>query len=225
MGRAKSTRSRVTDDAPRARTRSEKAAEHRAAIVNSALDEFAEKGFAAARIEDVARRANVSKGTIYLHFRDKEALFEGIIRQFLAPAIRDLAAVEPLPGESARAFAARIFLPVIGDLAASRRGDVIRLLIADGARFPALAEVYYRVVVENGMALIRKVARHAAATGELPGEALERFPQLFMAPVVIGILWTSLFGKFQPVDIVAMFEAHLDLLFRPLPGKRAKRVQ
>jgi AcrR family transcriptional regulator len=221
MGRPKKRLDRDADQAIPARTRAEKAADRREAIVNAALDEFAEKGFAAARIEDVARRADVSKGTIYLHFQDKDALFEGIVRQVIAPAIGGLGAVEPSPGESARDFAARIFLPLIRDLVATRRGDLVRLIIADGARFPGLAEVYYKVVAEGGLALVRRIAGRAAETGELSGDALVRFPQLFTAPVIVGIIWTSLFDRFQHLDVEAMFAAHLDLLFRQRSGTGA----
>jgi AcrR family transcriptional regulator len=199
-----------------------KAARYRA-IVSAALDEFTEKGFAAARIEDVARRAGVAKGTIYLHFKDKEALFEGILRQVIGPGVAGFESVEPLPGESARAFAARIILPLIADPEATRRGDVVRLIIADGPRFPALAEVYFRVVVERGLVLARRIARHAAETGELLGDALDRFPQLLIAPGVLGLIWAGLFDRFQHLDIGAMFEAHLDLLFRPGPAAAGDR--
>src|SRR5262245_59921894 len=63
--------------------RAQKAAARRDAILSAALDEFAAQGFAAARLDDVARRAGVAKGTIYLHFRDKEALFQELVRSVL----------------------------------------------------------------------------------------------------------------------------------------------
>src|SRR4051812_27687470 len=73
-------------------TRQERASERRDAILAAALDEFSERGFAAARLDDVAKRADVAKGTIYLHFRDKEHLFQEIVRAMLAPLVGSLEA-------------------------------------------------------------------------------------------------------------------------------------
>src|SRR6478736_5466118 len=82
--------------------RAERAAERRQAIIEAAMDEFIARGFAATRLDDVARHAGVAKGTIYLHFSDKEALFQELIRTALVPLIGRLAAPPP-PGESIRA--------------------------------------------------------------------------------------------------------------------------
>src|SRR6188508_2314845 len=81
-----------------AATRAEKAAERRDAILAAALDEFAVRGFAATRLDDVAARAGVAKGTIYLHFKDKEALFEELIRTAIVPLVNRLAAGPPPAG-------------------------------------------------------------------------------------------------------------------------------
>src|SRR5512144_3225702 len=81
-------------------SRAEKAAERRDAIVSAALEEFATRGYAATRLDDVARRAGVAKGTIYLHFKDKEALFEELIRTAIVPLVNRLAAGPPPMGAS-----------------------------------------------------------------------------------------------------------------------------
>src|SRR5712692_6182177 len=79
-------------------SRAARAAERRQAIIEAALDEFVARGFAATRLDDVARRAGVAKGTIYLHFKDKEALFQELIRTALVPLIGRLAAPPPAGG-------------------------------------------------------------------------------------------------------------------------------
>jgi len=81
--------------------RAARAAERREAIVNAALDEFVARGFTATRLDDVARRAGVAKGTIYLHFKDKESLFQELIRTALVPLISRLASAPP-PGKLGR---------------------------------------------------------------------------------------------------------------------------
>src|ERR1700678_4054583 len=75
---------------PRLASREQKSAERRAAILAAALDEFTRQGFAAARLDDVAKKAGVAKGTIYLHFDDKEALFQELIRTMLGPLVASL---------------------------------------------------------------------------------------------------------------------------------------
>jgi AcrR family transcriptional regulator len=196
-------------------SRAAKAAERRDAIIAAALAEFSEKGFAATRLDDVAKRAGVAKGTIYLHFADKRALFEGIVHLVIGPALAQLETGAPKPGERMRDYVERIMLPVALSLATPPRRDVVRLLIAEGARFPEVAEIYYREVVERGMALVRGLALAARERGELSDDALERFPQLLIAPALVGTIWSGLFQRFQPLDVEALFRAQLDLVFRP----------
>src|SRR5690242_11661051 len=119
--------------------RSQNAASRRTAIINAALEEFIEKGFAAARMEDIARRAGVAKGTIYLNFTDKEALFEAIVKQEIRPNV-DIAAAVATAGGSLHSFLESAMLPVLKDFVHTRRGAVLRLLIGEAGRFPKLAE-------------------------------------------------------------------------------------
>ncbi|MDQ2842261.1 MAG: TetR/AcrR family transcriptional regulator, partial [Acidobacteriota bacterium] len=164
------------------------------------------------RIEDIARRAGVGKGTIYLQFKDKEALFEAIVRQEIIP-ILGAAASDLKPEETVRAFLERVILPLFHDLHRSQRGAVIRLLIAEAARFPKLADLYFRMVIDPGLAVFGNLARHAVESGELKSTALVRFPQLFVAPAVLGLLWSGLFEGYCHLDVEEMLQAYFDQLF------------
>lgn len=198
--------------APSGRRRGDKTARYRSAIITAALDEFTENGFAGARIEDIARRACVGKGTIYLQFKDKEALFEAIVRQEILPIV-GAAASNLEPQETVRAFLERVILPLLHDLHRSRRGAVLRLLIAEAARFPKLAELYFRVVIDPGLTVFGSLARRAVETGELKSSALIRFPQLFVAPAVIGLLWSGIFESYCHLDVEGMLRAYFDQMF------------
>ena len=191
--------------------RAQKAAARRAAILAAALDEFSARGFAAARLDDVARRADVAKGTIYLHFKDKEALFQELVRTMLSPLVMTL--------EQLRAsdVPIRIVLERFADLFVreiygTRRRDVARLVITEGARFPAIAEFYYREVVERGIAAMRAMIERAVGRGELSHAALARFPQLVVAPGLVAILWVGLFDRFAHLDVAGMMRAHIEIL-------------
>lgn len=174
-------------------------------------------------MEDIASRAGVAKGTIYLHFKDKEDLFEGIVRQEILPSSGSAATDEMKPGETVRAFVERTIVPLLRDAEQSRRAAVVRLVISEAPRFPGLAKVYYRVAIESGLNAFGGLARRARRTGELSGNALERFPQLFIAPLILGILWSGLFERFHHLDVEAMFRAHLDLIFGPALKRKSSR--
>lgn len=204
--------------------RADKTVARRQAILEAALTEFAAKGFAATRMEDVAQRAGVAKGTIYLHFEHKEALFEGILRQVIVPIVENVKGVGPRPDEPARAFAERLVQPIAERFQQDRVAAVVHLLIAEGPRFPQLAAMYHQLVVEPGMAQIKALARRAQASGELTEDALVRFPQLLIAPLLVGLIWRSLFERFEALDADAMVRAQLDLLFqRSAPEKPRTR--
>src|SRR4051812_26708904 len=111
--------------------RAQKAAARREAILSAALDEFSARGFAATRLDDVARHAGVAKGTIYLHFRDKEALFQELIRAELSPFVGTIEAV--LKGDvSSRALAEQVVELFVVQVYGTRRKDVIRLVLTEG---------------------------------------------------------------------------------------------
>ena len=202
----------VTGGAPAASSRAERAAERRQAIVDAALDEFIARGFTATRLDDVAKRAGVAKGTIYLHFKDKEALFEELIRTAIVPVVDRLTTPPPMTGsvrDALEAFA----MTFIQEVATTRRADIIRLIIAEGPRFPAIADFYYREVISRGLAAMRALIQIGVNRGEISQKQLERFPQIVVAPAIVAIVWKSLFERHAPLDANEMLRVHLDLIF------------
>jgi AcrR family transcriptional regulator len=212
---AKSTRNtrtlREVANRPRG-PRAQQSEKRREAILAAALDEFSSCGFAAARLDDVARRAGVAKGTIYLHFRDKETLFQEIVRSELSPVVAALEAA-PLTDLPMRTVAERLVELFAREIFATRRKDVIRLVLTEGPRFPAAAEFYYREVVERVMLVIRRLAQKAVDRGELPNDSLVRFPQLLAAPGIVAIIWSGLFDRWGKLDPEDFMLAYLDLVF------------
>jgi AcrR family transcriptional regulator len=192
--------------------RAERAAERREAIIEAALDEFIARGFTATRLDDVAKRAGVAKGTIYLHFKDKESMFEELIRTALVPLIGRLHAPPPTGGsvrDAVEGFATNFITEMVN----TRRGDIVRLIVAEAPRFPAIADFYYREVVSRGLAGMRALIELAVARGEIRHKDLSRFPQILVAPAIVAVIWQSLFSKHAPLDAIEMFRVHLDLIF------------
>ena len=196
-----------------ASNRAERAAERRGAIIAAAMDEFIARGFAATRLDDVARRAGVAKGTIYLHFKDKESMFEELIRTAIVPMINRLWGTPPQPGASVRDMVEGFAKTFIEEVATTRRGDLVRLIVAEGPRFPEVADFYYREVVSRGLAGMRALIELGIARGEIQHKDLARFPQIMVAPALIAVIWQSLFNRHAPLDALEMFRVHLDLIF------------
>src|SRR5689334_24989770 len=146
--RKRATTAARTTPVPASAARRARSAERRDAILAAALDEFSSRGFEAARLDDVARRAGIAKGTIYLYFRDKETLFQELIRTMLTPLVGTIEALGaadiPLPD-----LAGRIVDLFVEQVYETRRKDVVRLMISEGRRFPKLAEFYYREVLSR----------------------------------------------------------------------------
>jgi AcrR family transcriptional regulator len=199
------------------RLRRDRRAERRAAILAAALQEFTARGFAAARLDDVAERAGIAKGTIYLYFADKETLFQELIRSELSPVVGTLefALGLDLPVRVAAERAMELFLR---EVYGTERRNIIRLIISEGPRFPQLAEFYYREVISRGIAAVRAMLKRAYERGELRSDAVVRFPQLLIAPGIVAIIWKGLFEPHAPLDVAAMMRAHLDLVFGERSG-------
>jgi AcrR family transcriptional regulator len=195
-----------------ASNRTKRAAERRAAIVDAAMEEFIARGFAATRLDDIAKRAGVAKGTIYLHFKDKESMFEELVRTVIVPVVVRLNALPPPTGsvrDLVEAFASNFLREVIG----TRRGDLVRLIVAEGPRFPSVSDFYYREVVSRGMTGMRALIELGIARGEIREKNLARYPQILVAPAILAVIWQSLFARHAPLDAQEMLRVHLDLIF------------
>ena len=210
--KAASHKPEAAEEAAPVSNRVTRAAERRDAIVAAAMEEFITRGFAATRLDDIAKRAGVAKGTIYLHFKDKESMFEELVRTVIVPVVARLTALPPPTGsvrDLIETFAGNFLKEVIG----TRRGDLVRLIVAEGPRFPAVADFYYREVVSRGMAGMRALIELGIARGEIDQKNLARYPQILIAPAMIAVIWQSLFARHAPLDAHDMLRVHLDLIF------------
>jgi AcrR family transcriptional regulator len=195
--------------------RAEKSVARREAILAAALEEFAARGFEGARLDDVAKRAGVAKGTIYLHFRDKETLFQELIRSTLTPivAMIEAAGKTDMP---LRAVFDHLASAFVREVLGTQRKDIVRLILSEARRFPKLAEFYYREVPERAFAAVRSLVRKAIDRGEIEDDTLFWFPQLIIAPALVVVVWDGLFDKYEKLDAEAMLRAHFNLVFNAI---------
>jgi AcrR family transcriptional regulator len=185
-------------------------------ILDAALVVFLAEGYTAARMDDVAARAGVAKGTIYLHFTDKEELFRSLIQEEIGPVVAGGESMAASFEGSTRDLLKRLAGILQREVLETHRADILRLVLSEAPRFPWLAEFYWREVVSKAVGLLRAVATRAVARGEFKSDALVRFPQILVAPMLVAIMWKALFERFEPLDANAMIETYLDLLMRGL---------
>lgn len=187
----------------------------RTAILDAAREEFVAKGFAAARVEDIAKRAGVAKGTIYLSFPDKEQLFESVVSDHMAPLVQRIGGILSATDGALRPTFEPMLMALAEAVSGSRTGAVLRLLVSEAIRFPHLGQRYFREVVEPVLGLQQQLLTRAAEAGELRNPAVAEFPQLVMAPIVMSLIWHGLFAKVHPLDMQKLLRVHLDTLFAP----------
>ena len=181
-------------------------------IVAAAFDEFATKGYAATRLEDVAARAKVSKGLPYLYFKTKEELFKAVIRSVISPLFDAMRERMLSTDMSCEAFLKGPFLSFVQELVGSRRVLIARLLIAEGHKHPELTAFYYEQVIAKGRETLQAFIDRGIERGEFKPTPLRDFPQLLIAPALFAVIWRTLFERHHHLDINALLKTHIDLM-------------
>jgi AcrR family transcriptional regulator len=186
-------------------------------ILAAALASFAERGFAATRLEDVAARAGISKGTLYLYFKGKEDLFEAVVRATLVPNIERLEALTAtFDGPSAQLLE-RLLLTV-ARVVESKVGAIPKLVVAEAGNFPELARFYLDEVVHRGLRLIGSILRRGIRRGEFRPLDVEHAAFCVFGPILLAALWKNSLEPYDdaPLDAQALARVQLDLLLRGL---------
>ncbi len=187
-------------------------------IVAAALEVFAEKGFAAARLDDIAARAGVSKGALYLYFETKQDLFAAVVRDAVSP---NIAAVEALAAAIDLPFAqvARMLLGRAAEMmVVSPVGPVAKMVIAESRNFPELARVWHDEVVARMLGVLTGQIERAQARGEVrPGDS--RYHALsLIGPMLMGLLWREVLepAGARPLDLRALAQQHVETVLSGL---------
>jgi len=193
-------------------------------ICAAALEVFAEKGFAAAKLDEIARRAGVSKGTLYLYFADKEQLFRAVVRNSIAPNVEaiisalgsvDLPFAEVVPAFFA-AFAHNVGrLPI---------GAVAKMVMGESRNFPELARVWHDEIASKAIGAIAGLFTRAQKKGEVRAGDPRLYAFSLMGPMVLGALWTTTLVPVggEPIDLPKLAAQHAQTVLRGLlvePGQ------
>jgi len=184
-------------------------------ITAAAFEAFAEKGYAATRIEEVAKRAGVSKGLMYLYFKTKEELFKAVVKSVVIRRVDRLIDNVETTELSSEEFIRGPLLSFMQQVPGSPVAIVIRLLISEGPRHPDLVDYYYDNVVAKGLAAISRFVERGVERGEFRQSAITELPHLFLAPVMLSIIWGIIF-KDKQLDTDKLIETQIDMLLAHL---------
>jgi AcrR family transcriptional regulator len=206
---------------PRQRRKEARPAE----LLTAALDLFVERGYAATKLDDIAARAGVSKGTLYLYFDSKESLFKAVIEQGIVPMLDEGEVLIQQHQIDARSLLQMLLLHWWQLLGETPLGGVPKLMIAEAGNFPEVASYYYDNVIVRGRDLLRQALLRGVASGEFRQLEIESTIDVLMAPVIMLVVWRYSLapcgcGKQDPEQYM---KTYLDLLMNGLMNKELQK--
>jgi AcrR family transcriptional regulator len=193
-------------------------------ICAAALDVFAEKGFAAAKLDEIARRAGVSKGTLYLYFKDKDELFRAVVRDTIGPDIDGLGSFI-LSSDRPFADSARILLQRFAEMTLKVPvGPVAKMVIGESRNFPKLAKVWHDEVVTKALGAMTSLIEMAQARGEVRSGDPRLHTFTLMGPMLMGIIYRETLEPIggQPLDLGALAGQHVETVLSGLLTEQAR---
>jgi AcrR family transcriptional regulator len=190
-------------------------------ILEAAFAEFSEKGYAGARVVDVARRVGVTKGTVYFYFPTKADLFKAVVRTRLRPVLERIAQMSTEdPTESASSLLRRHIIAGYNEFVRNPQSiEFFRLMLVEGSRVPEIVDFYVNELMGHGYKGIEDVLKRGVESGEFRPDVLERFgefPQIVLSPSMQVNLMYLMVGDRANIDIDRYMEAHVDLVLNGL---------
>lgn len=181
-------------------------------IIDAGLQEFTINGLAATRLEDIAKRAGIAKGTIYRYFESKEDLFMAVVRSRVVLSLDQFEAMIAAYTGPTDTLLRLVLTGVYKQFVGSEISGVMRILIAEGPRFPGLLDLYYEEVTSKGIMVLSQIIRRGIERGEIRNGPAAREPRLIMAPTLMAVLWELTFQKRDPIDVEEYLTAHIDMV-------------
>src|ERR1700723_321746 len=185
---------------PRRRRKAERPGE----ILEAAFSEFSRNGYATTTLDQIAERAGVTKGTIYVYFENKEHLFISMVHEFTKTTMDTVQGMfETHDGSTAdllRAQFSFIYEHIVED---RRRREVLRMLIAEAPRFPELADRYHQEILRPCLDMLRQAIQRGVDSGEFRNSSILNAPQIVIAPIALVDLWIMMFDQRKPLDMKA----------------------
>lgn len=189
-------------------------------LTAAALSLFVEKGFSATRLEDVAARAGVSKGTLYLYFDSKEALFKAVIQEGILPVVAENEAIAAQHTGTSFNLLAKLLDNWWGKIGLTDFAGIPKLMVAEARNFPEVARFYYENVICRGRALVGAALERGMASGEFRRMDVETTIDVVIAPLLMLLIWRFSLACCQTGegDSSLYLQIHMDILRQGLRG-------
>lgn len=184
-------------------------------ILDAAFEEFVERGFTATRVEDIADRIGVTKGTIYVYFPTKEELFSAMIRHISVPFEAVLAEASDLSGSCTERLKALIHLFYERVLKDRKTREMLRFVVSEGSRFPEVIDTHYRELIAPIFERTQALLDEGVGLGEFRRAPAAR-ASIIVAPVLSMAVETLIFSNRRDLDLPGYIEAHLDIVVNGL---------
>lgn len=191
-------------------------------LTAAALQLFVEKGYAATRLDDVAARAGVAKGTLYLYFDSKEALFNAVVREGLVPALADWKERLANYDGSSPDLLREVVLDFWRVVGSGQAGGLLKLVLSEAGNFSNFAHIYHDAVIAQGIDLLREIVARGMARGEFRAVDTEAVAHIVMAPLLMRMIWEHSLGRGVPgVPTKRYLAEYLELTLSGLRSARS----
>ena len=193
-------------------------------ILDAALEEFFESGFRAARMDDIARRAGISKGTVYLYFNSKEEVFTALVTSIALPKIEHIEQTLKRSGNVKAALHALFqYIPTV--IRESKMPKMVKILISDARAFPEVVRDYRENVLKRVLAALTALLKRGCRSGEIHTPAPEHTARLLIAPVIFSAIWIVIFeeDRRSVLDMEGLFAAHEAMVLKALAVPAGRR--
>jgi AcrR family transcriptional regulator len=200
-----------------ARGRGHRRRDRELAIIAAAMEEFCASGLTNARLDDIAARAGVAKGTLYLYFQSKEELFKAALRSRIHPLLEQVERqVADFKGPTEELLRMAIKTMYV-DMAQSSSGcELMRLMVAEGHRMPEISEFYFQEIAARSLATLHMIIWRGIALGEFRRSPAAEFPHLVLAPCKLSMTWQLMFGERHALDVQRYADAHVEFVLAAL---------
>jgi AcrR family transcriptional regulator len=193
-------------------------------IIAAALDQFVETGFAGTRLDDVAKRAGLSKAAIYLYFEDKTALFKGVVQHAIASNLGQMEAMLATHRGPVAPLLPRILEFMANRIEHTQMAAVAKLVISESRAFPEIGQFYLKEVIGRGLPLMEGLLKRGIDQGEFRKVDPFMTVRSMMGPMLLAIIWRTVFEPIgaEKLDVQALARHHADLMLhalRPVAGE------
>ena len=192
-----------------------------AEILTAALDSFVERGYEASRLEDIARQAGCTKGTIFLYYASKAELFKAAVREAMGPML--LAAEQTVEGHrgGARELLEALLRQRWQSMTNTRLSGIPKLMFTEGGKFPELARFYHDEIIDRSQSLLTRVLELGVEGGEFRPLDAANVARVSIAPILLAAIWRHSFASVveKQIDPERYFETALELLFRGIAAR------